>query len=205
MSGYHVPSKGGRFRVSTAYLLTCAAIGVAGGIVLIGAWALSSTLFVLVPLVSVAVAGIWLMPAVIALRLIQRPFAGLLVGLISGLVLAPFFTIGAVATTLWWSLFPELPFLVTIYRTWNTWLHYAGAALVGIVYPIAAAASFNLWTISLEAQIAFFAVCLASCLLGTWVGIVIADRLRRAGVAKLARRRGGGGSLGRGAGPAGQS
>lgn len=183
------PARRGMNSVSTAYLLTCAAIGVAGGVVLIGAWFLSSVLFITFPLISVAVAGIWLMPAVIALRLIQRPFAGLLVGLISGLVLAPFFTISAVATTMFWSFFPELPFLVTIYRRWSTWLHYAGALVVGIVYPILAAASFNLWTIPVGMQIAFFAVNIASCLAGTWLGIVIADRLRRAGVARLARRR----------------
>jgi len=37
--------------------------------------------------------------------------------------------------------------------------------------------------------IAFVALCVASCLAGTWLGIVIADRLRKAGVARLARRR----------------
>jgi energy-coupling factor transport system permease protein len=176
-------------RVSTAYLLTCAAIGVAGGIALAAAWWVSSVLFITVPLVSVAVAGVWVMPAVIALRLIQRPLAGLLVGLISGLVLAPFFTISAVATTLFWSAFPELPFLVTLYRRWNTWLHYAGALAVGVGYMLFAGASFDLWTSPVGVQIALFALNIVSCVAGTWLGIVIADRLRRAGVARLARRR----------------
>mgnify|MGYP005609468319 FL=1 len=179
----------GMSKVSTAFLLTCAAIGVASGIVLAAAWWISSTLFVAVPLVSIGIAGIWLMPAVIALRLIQRPFAGLLVGLISGLVLAPFFTIGAVATTMFWSFFPELPFLVTLYKRWSTWMHYAGATIVGIAYPILAAVSFDLWTIPLWMQVSYFALNLVSCLVGTWLGIVVADRLRRAGVARLARRR----------------
>lgn len=188
-AGAKTPARRGMNSVSTAYLLTCAAIGVAASIVLGGAWVLSSVLFVTVPLVSVAIAGVWLMPAVVALRLLRRPFAGLLVGLISGLVLAPFFTIGAVGTTLWWALFPELPFLVTLYRRWSTWMHYAGAVVVGIAYPIFAAASFDLWTLPLVLQIGFFALTLASCLAGTWLGIVIADRLRRTGVARLARRR----------------
>nr|WP_243847414.1 ECF transporter S component [Microbacterium ulmi] len=169
-------------------MLTCAAIGVAGGILLIGTWWVSSVLFVTVPFVSVAVAGLWVVPAVVALRLIQRPFAGLLVGLISGLVLAPFFTVGAIATTLWWSFFPELPFLVTLYRRWSTGLHYAGALVVGIVYPFAAAESFDLWTMPLGAGIGFVALTIASCLFGTWLGILVAGRLRAAGVARLARR-----------------
>lgn len=176
-------------RISTAYLLTCAAIGVAGGIVLAFGWWVSLALFAAVPFASVAIAGLWVLPAVIALRLLQRPLAGLLVGLISGLVLAPFYTITAVATTLFWSFFPELPFLATLYRRWNTPLHYAGAIVVGVVYPIFAAVSFDLWAMTPVMIALFIALCVFSCVAGTWLGIVIADRLRDAGVATLARRR----------------
>lgn len=176
-------------RISTAYLLTCAAIGVAGGILLAFGWWVSLALFASVPFASVGIAGIWVLPAVIALRLLQRPFAGLLVGLISGLVLAPFYTTSAIATTLFWSLFPELPFLAMRYRRWSTWMHYAGAITIGIVYPIFAAASFNLWAMAPPLIVLFVALCAASCAGGTWVGIVIADRLRAAGVATLARHR----------------
>jgi len=177
-------------RVSTAYLLTCAAIGVASAAVLAVGWWLSLGLFATVPFVSVAIAGLWVLPAVIALRLLQRPFAGLLVGLISGLVLAPFYTITAVATTLFWAAFPELPFLVTIYRRWATWLHYAGAVAVGLAYPALAAQSFDLWSMTAPLVVAFFALCTVSCVAGTWLGLLVADRLRAAGVARLARRRG---------------
>lgn len=176
-------------RVSTAYLLTCAAIGVAGGVLLIGGWLLSLGLFATVPFASVAIAGLYVIPAVIALRLLRRPLAGLLVGLIAGLVLTPFYTAGAVATTLFWSFFPELPFLVTLYRRWSTWMHYAGAAVIGIAYPLLAAQSFDLWSMTVPALAAFLLLCLASCLAGTWIGILVADRLQRAGVARLARRR----------------
>lgn len=176
-------------KVTTAYLLTCAAIGVASGAVLAVGWWLSLGLFATVPFISVGIAGLWVMPAVIALRLIQRPLAGLFVGLISGLVLAPFYTISAVLTTLFWSFFPELPFMVTLYRRWNTWMHYAGALAMGISYPLLAAASFNLWAMTPLALVAFIALCIASCLAGTWLAIVIADRLRAAGVARLARHR----------------
>lgn len=171
-------------RVSTAYLLTCAAIGVAGGILLWGATGLSTLLFATVPFISVALAGLWLLPAVVALRLIQRPMAGLLVGLLSGLVVFPY-----LFTNLWWAFFAELPFLIVLYRLWSVWQHYAGAVVVGIAYPILAAASFNLWAMPLWSQIGFFALTLASCLGGTALGILIADRLAQAGVARLARRK----------------
>jgi len=176
-------------KITTAYLLTCAAIGVASGIVLAVGWWVSLGVFATIPFASVAIAGLWVMPAVIALRLLNRPFAGLLVGVISGLVLAPFWTISAVATTVFWSLFPELPFFVTLYRRWATWLHYAGGAAVGVAYPILAAQSFDLWSMSPPLVALFIALCAVSCLVGTWAGILLADRLRAAGVARLARRR----------------
>lgn len=187
-------------RVTTAYLLTCAAIGVAGGIMLWGAGWASSVLTPIAPIAAMTLSGLWLLPATIALRLLQRPLAGILTGVLSGLVVFPF--LGA---AVWWAFFAELGFLLVLYRWWSIWQHFAGALVVGIVYPILSAEFFNLWSMPTWAQIAFFAVTLISCLGGTALGIVIADRLRAAGVAKLARRRGNAArGLGRGAGPAGQ-
>ncbi len=170
-------------RVSTVYLLTCAAIGVSGGILLWGATALATVLYVTIPFISVALAGVWLLPAVVGLRLLHRPLAGLLVGLISGVVVLPY-----LVTNVWWAFFAELPFVLLLYRRWDTWLHYLGAAVVGILYPILAASSYNLWTQPVWAQLSFFALTLGSCLAGTFVGILIADRLHAAGVARLARK-----------------
>jgi energy-coupling factor transport system substrate-specific component len=187
-------------RVSTVYLLTCAAIGVAGGVLLWGAGWASTALFAVVPFLSVGLAGLWLLPATVALRLLERPGAGILVGLISGLVAFPF--LGA---ALWWAFFAELAFLVALYRSWRTWQYYAGAVFVGAIYPVLAAESFNLWAMQPWALVAFFALTIAGCLVGVGLGILIADRLRRAGVAKLARRRGlAARGLGAGSGPAGQ-
>ncbi|BDV29484.1 ECF transporter S component [Microbacterium terricola] len=187
-------------RIATSYLLTCAAIGVAGGALLWGATALSSVLFAVVPFFSVALAGLWLLPATVALRLLERPLAGILVGVISGLIAFP-----SLAAAVWWAFFAELAFLVVLYRSWRTWQYYAGAVFVGVLYPILAATSFNLWTMPVWAQIAFFALTIVGCIFGVWLGIVIADRLRAAGVARLARRRGlASRGLGRGDGPAGQ-
>jgi len=178
-------------RVTTAFLLTCAAIGVAGGALLVVANWMSTALFAAVPAVSVAIAGLWLLPAVIALRLLQRPGAGLLVGLISGLVIVPFSGYGfsSVATNLWWAFFAELPFLIVLYRFWKTWQHYAGALAVGVIYPVLAWVSFDLGSMVLPMQIGFFSLVIVSAAAGTWLGILIADRLEHAGVARMARRR----------------
>lgn len=176
-------------KVTTAYLLTCAAIGVAGGIVLAVGWWLSVALFATVPFASVAIAGLWVMPAVIALRLLQRPFAGLLVGLISGLVLAPFYTASAILTTLFWSFFPELPFLVTLYRRWSRWLYYLGATALAVLYGAWTVTAANMQTFPFWVVALYLVTLLASELAAVALGILIADRLRAAGVARLARRR----------------
>jgi len=178
-------------RASTAYLLTCAVIGVAGGLLLAPANWVSTVLFATVPFLAVLTAGLWLLPAVIALRLLQRPGAGLLVGLISGLVAAPFsgYGFGSVLTNVWWAFFAEVAFLVVIYKFWTLWQHYAGAVLVGVAYPILAAQSYNLAALPLWSQLLFFAITLVSCVGATAIGIAIAAGLRKAGVAAAARRR----------------
>jgi energy-coupling factor transport system substrate-specific component len=175
-------------KASTAYLLTCAAIGVAGGVVLAAGWWLSLALFATVPFATVAIADLWVIPPVVALRLLQRPFAGLLVGLISG-SFSPRSMISAVATTLFWAFFPELPFLVTLYRRWATWLHYAGAALIGVAYPILAAQSFDLWSMATPCSSSSSRAVRGILRRRTALAILIADRLRAAGVARLARHR----------------
>lgn len=187
MSGTTAPSR----RFPTALLLTCAALGVAGGLLLAPANWLSTVLFAAVPFASVAIAGLWLLPSVIALRMLRRPLVGIIVGLIAGLVIIPFSGYGftSILTNLWWAFFAELPFLLVFWRRWNTWLHYAGAAVVGIAYPALAWASFDLGAFPLWGQIAFFALTLASCAAGTALGILIADQLRRAGVGRPRRRR----------------
>ena len=175
---------GRRFRFPTALLLTCAALGVAGGLLLAPANWVSTILFPGLPFVSVGLAGLWLLPSVIALRLLRRPLVGLLVGLLAGLVIVPFsgYGFGSVATNLWWAAFTELPFLFVLWRYWGTWMHYVGAVIVGVVYPVLAWASFDLDDFTLGVQVLFFAITLASCIGGTALGILIADRLRKAGV-----------------------
>lgn len=178
-------------RASTAYLLTCAVIGVAGGLLLVPANWLSTVLFATVPFLAVLTAGLWLLPAVVALRLLQRPGAGLLVGIISGLVAVPIsgYGFGSVATNVWWAFFAEIAFLVVIYKFWTLWQHYAGAVVVGIAYPILAAQSYDLAALPLWSQVLFFAITLTSCVGSTALGLVVARGLRRAGVASAARRR----------------
>lgn len=189
-AGVRGAGSGRRFRFPTAILLTCAALGVAGAVLLAPMNWLSTALTGPLPFVGMALAGLWLLPSVIALRLLRRPLVGLLVALIAGLVLVPFSGYGfsSVLTNLWWAAFTELPFLFVLWRYWVTWMHYVGAVAVGLVYPISAWAWYDLGSMTLFAQLAFFAVTMASCVGATALGILIADRLRKAGVGRRHER-----------------
>lgn len=176
-----------RFRFPTALLLTCAALGVAGAVLLAPANWLSTVLTVgPLSFIGMALAGLWLLPSVVALRLLRRPLVGLLVALIAGLVMVPFSGYGftSVLTNLWWAAFTELPFLFVIWRYWGTWMHYVGAVAIGVIYPISAWAWFDLGSLGLWYQALFFAVTIASCVGATALGILIADRLKKAGVGR---------------------
>lgn len=174
-------------RFPTALLLTCAALGVAGGVLLAPANWLSTLLLTLgQPPIAVAIVGLWILPSVVALRLLRRPLVGLLVGVIAGLVIVPFSGYGfmSVVTNASWALFAELPFIVVLWRFWHTWQHYAGALLLGATYPLFAWAFFDLGSLPWWTQLLTFVACLISCLVATFLGILIADRLRRTGVGR---------------------
>lgn len=178
-------------RPLTAYLLTCAVLGVAGAVLLAPANWISTALLAGSAVANVAVAGLWILPAVVAMRLLERPGAALLVGLISGLAIVPFSGYGftSVLTNLWWAFFIELGFLAVLYRFWTIPQYYAGAVVLSVAYPLLSAEFFDLWSQPSGVVIAFFGVMLVSCLAATALGILIADRLTKAGVARSARRR----------------
>lgn len=171
-------------RLTTQYLLTCAVIGVAGAALLAPANWVSTVLFATVPFVSVGVAGLWLLPAVIGMRLLQRPGTALLVGLVSGLAIAPFSGYGlmSVATNVWWAFFVEVGFLVVGYRWFRVWQYYVGAVVVGLAYPFLASASFGLDQFEPAAVVLFYALTLVSAVAGVALGLAIAKAARRAGV-----------------------
>lgn len=178
-------------RVTTAYLLTCAAIGVATGLLIIPATAFSTATYATLPPVSALVAGAWVIGFVIAMRLIERPGAALLTGLISGLVATPLSTTGPaiVITNVMFAAFIELPFLVTLYRRWSRWLYYVGATLLATFYAVWTVTAANMQAFPVWVVVLYVVALFASELGAVALGIVIADRLRAAGVARLARRR----------------
>jgi energy-coupling factor transport system substrate-specific component len=124
--------------VSTRLLLTCAAIGVAGGLVFaLNAW-IGGTVAALAPLFYGFTIGVYFLPGVVAQYVIRRGGVAVLTAGIAGLVTAPLQPIGFWATIIAVAIgaFQELPFLVTRYRRWNTWLFVIGGIVAGVVCAI---------------------------------------------------------------------
>lgn len=186
------PGRANRGRVTTAYLLTCAAIGVATGVLVIPATALSTALYLTAPPLSALTYAAWVIGYVLAMRLIERPGAALLTGLISGIVAMPLSASGPaiIITNLMFAAIVELPFLLTLYRRWSAGLLYTGSIAGAVLYSAWTVLAADMTAFPVWVLVAYVVATLASATLGAWLGILIADRLRNAGVAKVARHRG---------------
>ena len=175
-------------RTSTRVLLSCAAIGVGGGVVAGASGYLAAAFAVFGPLLYGITAGTHFLPSVVALALLKRPGTAVLAGVIAGLVgaaFAPWWIGRFVGTGLLVGVLLELPFLITRYRRWDPWLFYVAAAFSGLVLAIAVFIGLGAehyawwaWAIALPLWV-------ASPVFFTWIGRVIAARLARAGVAQL--------------------
>lgn len=170
----------------TRILLTCAAIGVASGILLLPMFAVFSTAVIAVaPIGYAALLGTWFFGGVLIQSLTHRPGVALITTLIAGLVTAPFSPYGfsAVASTVTVGVAQELPFLATLYRRWPAWLFYAANGIVGVLYAfpaqrlLAADAAEGV-------RLAIYPIAGASAVLFTWLARLIAVRLDRTGVTR---------------------
>lgn len=172
---------------STRILLSCAAIGVGGGLVAGGSGYLAAAFAAFGPLLYGLTVGSHFLPSVVAFALLRRPGTALLTGLIAGLVgmaFAPQWWFRYVATGLLVGALLELPFFLTRYRRWDPWMFYlsgvVAGALIGAVVFFAQGAEHYAWW----AWIISLSCWVASPPLFIWIGRVIARALERAGVAR---------------------
>lgn len=178
--------------ISTRLLMSCAAIGVAGGVLFaVNAW-LGGTVANLVPVAYGATIGVYFIPGALAQALFRRPWVGLLTSAVSGLVAVPLQAIGfgALAIALVIGLLQELPFLVTRYRRWRWWLFAAGGLFSGLIttggaFRLLGAEDFG--PIGVTVLVAAF---LLSPLAGTLLGVALAAPLERAGIGRGVRAEG---------------
>ncbi|WP_172979969.1 ECF transporter S component [Agromyces agglutinans] len=175
---------------STSYLLTAAAIAAATAILLVvGNWVAYAT--AAVPWMNGVTLGLWVLPFALALRLLPLPGTTLLVALFAGIVMGPFQPDGfrAILVNLWFALFFEIVFAVTLYRVRALWLFIVGGVLTGGVWGATLALSLDATSMVPGVIAATVLIPTASGALGAWLGVVIADGLIARGVGSTTRKR----------------
>ncbi|MFF1879624.1 ECF transporter S component [Leifsonia sp. NPDC058230] len=171
---------------STRLLLTCAAIGVAGGIVFSISAYVSGTLAAAAPMFYGAVIGVYFLPGVIAQALLRRGGVALITSVIAGLVSVPFQPIGFAAVMAAGSigLLQELPFAVTLYRYWRAWLFYAAVTVAGLVFGFGVFIAQGAEQSQPWVQVVHIGLFVLSPILFTWIGRAVAAALDRTGVGR---------------------
>lgn len=172
--------------ISTRLLMTCAAIGVAGGVLFTAhAW-LGLITVNTVPFVYGLTMGLYFLPGALAQALFRRPGIALLTTALSGLVASPFQPIFFMAflTSLMIGVVQEIPFLITRYRIWRPWLFVVSGVLSA---GITAGAAFGILggeDYGTAGTILIVGCFLISPLVFTMIGVWLAGALDRAGVAR---------------------
>jgi len=178
-------------RLSTSVLLTCAAIGVATGVVAgIAGW-VTPVVLATIPIVYGFVLGAHVLPGIIAQELLRKPWVALIAHLVAALVasaMAPQWTFRFLGTAILFGGIQELVAAITRYRVWNAWRFFISALFIGVVVAAAVFFAAHLSTLALWAQIIYLVLAVLGPVAWTAVALGIGSGLRRAGVARTAQR-----------------
>ncbi|GIT79621.1 hypothetical protein LLS1_12900 [Leifsonia sp. LS1] len=171
---------------STRLLLTCAAIGVAGGIVFSISAYVSGTLAAAAPMFYGAVIGVYFLPGVIAQALLRRGGVALITSVIAGLVSVPFQPIGFAAVMAAGSigLLQEVPFAITLYRYWRAWLFYTAVTIAGLIFGVGVFVAQGADLAQPWVQVVHIGLFVVSPILFTWLGRLVAAGLDRTGAGR---------------------
>lgn len=172
--------------LTTRFLMTCAAIGAASGVLLVPVNHASAVLAPTAPIVYAGMVGFWVIGPVLGLAVLRRWGAGVLTMLIAGLINVPLTPFGptAVLTTLMVGVAVELGFAVTLYRIWKPWLFYVTTAVFTACYAASSYAFFHISSMAPAVQVLFFVLMLGSSACATWAGLVLARRVAKTGVTR---------------------
>lgn len=179
-----------RSSLTTSILLTCAAIGVATGIVGgIAAW-VTPVVIPTVPIIYGFVLGAHTIPGIVAQSLLQRPWVAILTHFLAALVgsaMAPQYLISFFGTALLFGGIQELVAAVTRYRVWSNWRYFISAVVIGVVVAVVVAFAAHLATLPVWAQIVYIVVAVLGPVVWTGIALAVGTGLRRAGVGPRAR------------------
>ncbi|PPG00982.1 hypothetical protein C5E06_18110 [Pseudoclavibacter sp. RFBI5] len=172
--------------VSTRLLMSCAAIGVAGGVVFTVNAYIGGAVSNLLPLVYGLTIGLYFIPGALAQALFRRPWVGLITSALAGLVASPFQPIafGAFLIGVGIGVLQELPFLITRYRRWQAWLFLAGAAFAGLIMTAAAFRILGGGEYDVLGTVLLIGSFFISPPLCTMLAVWLAKQLERAGIGR---------------------
>ena len=179
-----------RTRLSTSVLLTCAAIGVATGVLQAGAGAVSGFISAGAPILYGLVLGVHVLPGVVAQELLRRPWVALITHLIAALVasaVVPLWIGRYIGTALLVGALQELIAATARYRRWEPWRFFLSAVIVGAVIAVAIWFAADVSRFPLWGQIVYVSLFIVGPVAWTAVGLGIGAALRRAGVARRSR------------------
>ena len=173
-------------RFPTRILLSAAALGAAGGVYVVALnWA-SVLTGAIAYYIYAATIALWALPVFVSQALLRRPGIALLTAVIMALINAAFtpFGVQQLANFVVVGLLMELPFAVTLYRRWSKrmfWIaHPISALLQSAIYTVSVILAFEAvpwWALT----IAIVGGIISSFVV-TWLGQLIAGRLRKAGL-----------------------
>lgn len=171
--------------LTTRVLLTCAAIGVATGVLQAGAGAVSGVIVATWPILYGLVLGIHVLPGVIAQELLRQPWVALLTHLIAALVasaVVPVWIGRYIGTAILIGLLQEGVAALTRYRRWEPWRFFVSAVVVGVVIGAAIWFAADVTQFREWQQVVYVALFVIGPIAWTAVGLGIGRALRRAGV-----------------------
>ncbi|HXH35874.1 MAG TPA: ECF transporter S component [Plantibacter sp.] len=174
-------------RLSTRLLLTCAAIGVGGGLVFVVSGYIGGTISATAPVLYGLIIGVYFLPGVVAQALLRRGGTALMTGLTAGLVSAAFspqWFFRYFGTGLAIGLLQELPFALSRYRVWKSWVFFLAAGVAGVLFGASVLVALGLEHFAPLAQIVYIALFVLSPVAFTAIGRGVAAALARAGVGR---------------------
>jgi energy-coupling factor transport system permease protein len=171
---------------STRLLLTCAAIGAAGGLLVVGLNYLSIGVSAVGLFVYGVTIGLWVLPVMIGQSLLRMPGVAMLISIVVALINAPLSPSGfaQIQSVLLFGLAIELPFLLTIYKLRRTWFFW-------VAHPLSLVAASSTYFIAIDfASLApwlsyvFWPLAVLSAFAFTALGLLVSSRLRKTGVVR---------------------
>ncbi|MFZ4893574.1 ECF transporter S component [Plantibacter sp. Mn2098] len=174
-------------RLSTRLLLTCAAIGVGGGLVFVVSGYVGGAISATAPVLYGIIIGVYFLPGVVSQALLRRAGVALITGVTAGLVSAAFspqWFFRYFGTGLAIGLLQELPFAVTRFRNWKPWVFYLAAGIAGLVFGGSVLIVLGINHFAPAAQIVYIALFVLSPIAFTAIGRGVAAALGRAGVGR---------------------